>query len=88
MHLHVHPIISTSLRRMSYTPLLHDTTCAYIYDSLANEWGRILRRCPIYRLCPMLNGTIKQDAGFGDSAFGSIAAYPSQMNAASLGLST
>ncbi|KAK5122359.1 hypothetical protein LTR16_004084 [Cryomyces antarcticus] len=28
------------------------------------------------KLCPMLNGTMKQDDGFGDSAFGSISATP------------
>jgi len=65
-----------------------NTTSARIYKSLANKWGRVLRRCLIYRLCPMLNGTIKQDEGFGDSAFGSIAATPSQMSAMSPGFGT
>ena len=36
----------------------------------------------VSRLCPMLNGTIKQPDGFGDSAFGS-QPTPSQQVASS-----
>lgn len=59
------------------------TSSNYISHSQANKTGVVSRT---HRLCPMLNGTIKQDPeGFGESsAFGSISA-PAPMTAASPG---